>query len=310
MITKSALFEFRSGHDLCRGKHFAPESDSRHVVLITAAIGQIQEQAPYQYAIRLAARGVHALTFDHRSFGLSDGSPRQWEHPGRKVEDIESLARWVKAGGLGIESPVVSVLGICKGGAYSLQAASQCDAIDHFIGVSGFYFDEVSLEVESGYQRERLAQGLKALERYESQGIVDYLPITGEPDSDAALPYSALHAWYSPWEVTSRWQNRYAVMSDYPLYQLESAPHAQSLDKPALIIHANKSTNPGSAKRVFEQIPHEDKKLAFYEDGVDFQTNFYEREPLIERACEDVLGWLDMRDAATLMPGPGASSHG
>jgi len=82
-------------------------------------------------------------------------------------------------------------------------------------------------------------------------------------------------------------------MSDYFIYQLESAPDARKLDKPALIIHANKSTNPQSAKDVYDLIPSDEKELCFYEDGVDFQTNFYDRADLINRACSDIVSWLN-----------------
>ncbi len=285
------LFEFSSGGDLCRGKFFPSEKPSHMVIMITAAIGQIQEQAPLAYARELAARGVNAVTFDHRYFGLSDGAPRQLEHPEHKIEDIEALARFIKEGGLGDGLTCVLTLGICKGGAYSLAAASRCEAIDGFIGVSGFYFDDISLEAASGYKQQRIDQGRRALERYEKDGTVDYLPITHDQRKDAALPYPALHAWYSPWEINSRWQNRYAVMSDLFIYQLQSAPHAKVLFKPSLVIHSNKSTNPGSATAIFELIPDARKTLRFYEDGVDFQTNFYDRSPLIALACDDISEW-------------------
>jgi len=65
--------------------------------------------------------------------------------------------------------------------------------------------------------------------------------------------------------------------------------------KPSLIIHGNKSTNPGAAERVHRHIPHEDKTWTLYQEGVDFQTNFYDREALIDRACGDVSDWLNAR---------------
>lgn len=285
--------EFITKGSICRGKLFRSPTPSNQVVLITGAIGMVQEQAPLQYAGRLAQLGIHAVTFDHRFFGISDGSPRQLEHPERKSEDIEALADFLKSSGVLGDSIRVIVLGICKGGAYALRAAARSPDIEGFIGVSGFYFDAVSLEAASGYQAQRIAQGKLALETYESTGAVDYLPIVHATRQDAALPYPALHAWYSPWETTSHWQNRYAVMSDYFIYQYLSAPDAGALEKPTLIIHGRKSTNPDAAGAVFDAIPCRHKSWQFYEDGVDFQTNFYDRAELIDRACGDVCEWLD-----------------
>lgn len=65
-------------------------------VVISGAIGMVQEQAPLQYATRHAEMGIHAVTFDHRFFGISEGSPRQFEHPEKKSEDIEALALYLK----------------------------------------------------------------------------------------------------------------------------------------------------------------------------------------------------------------------
>ncbi len=295
-------FEFPAGEStVCRGLVFGNPQESKQIVAITGAIGMVQEQAPWQYARRLSALGMTCLTFDHRYFGESDGEPRQFENPLHKAADLIALGEFIKEGGGPLQFPndsTVSLLGICKGGAYSLRAARLSHAVDRFIGVSGFYFDDVSLEAEKGYKAQRIAQGKAALQKYEETGEVDYLPIVHDKRQDAALPYPALYAWYSPWEEKSRWENRYAVMSDYFIYNYDSAEDAQNLRKPALIIHGNKSTNPGSARRVFDQIPHPDKSFLFYEDGVDFQTNFYDREELIDRACGDIAGWLMQTEGA------------
>ncbi len=114
----SEPIEFHSNGDICRGKFFRGHENSGIVVIITAAIGQIQEQAPFQYAKRLAAHGVPAITFDHRYFGLSNGAPRQLEHPQHKAEDIEALAKYLKESDNFPQVNKVIALGICKGGAY------------------------------------------------------------------------------------------------------------------------------------------------------------------------------------------------
>jgi fermentation-respiration switch protein FrsA (DUF1100 family) len=50
----------------------------------------VKEQATRNYAVAMAARGFITLAFDHRHFGESQGQPRQYEHPGRKVEDFRA----------------------------------------------------------------------------------------------------------------------------------------------------------------------------------------------------------------------------
>ncbi|KAK2478605.1 hypothetical protein H9L39_11093 [Fusarium oxysporum f. sp. albedinis] len=48
------------------------------------------EQAPLQYATRLADEGYAALIFDPRTVGESTGQPRRLENPKMKNEDVVS----------------------------------------------------------------------------------------------------------------------------------------------------------------------------------------------------------------------------
>ncbi len=56
----------------------------------------VKEMAPFQYATRLAQLGYVTLVFDPRSHGESEGEPRRWESPWRKVEDSKAAVDYLQ----------------------------------------------------------------------------------------------------------------------------------------------------------------------------------------------------------------------
>lgn len=70
--------------------------DSAAFVIIGPMTFQ-KEQAPTEYARRLAALGHTALAFDTRYRGESGGEPRAYENPFHKVADIISAAAFLRS---------------------------------------------------------------------------------------------------------------------------------------------------------------------------------------------------------------------
>ena len=75
--------EFSSGQIACRGLHFEPQGDAlasaagAPCVVIAHGFGGTVDAGLEQYAREFSAFGMHALAFDYRYFGQSDGEPRQ-----------------------------------------------------------------------------------------------------------------------------------------------------------------------------------------------------------------------------------------
>lgn len=57
----------------------------------------VKEQAPVQYATRLADEGFVALAFDCRTHGASKGEPRRLEEPQNKVVDLGNAIEFLKS---------------------------------------------------------------------------------------------------------------------------------------------------------------------------------------------------------------------
>ena len=75
----------------------APEGAGPHPALVLLGpLTSVKEQVPGHYAEALARRGFVTLAIDNRHFGESGGEPRQYEHPGRKVEDARAALGFLK----------------------------------------------------------------------------------------------------------------------------------------------------------------------------------------------------------------------
>src|SRR5262245_14202956 len=57
-------------------------------IVVTGSWTTVKEQMASLYAQRLARLGFVTLAFDFRHWGASEGQPRQYESPERKIRDI------------------------------------------------------------------------------------------------------------------------------------------------------------------------------------------------------------------------------
>ena len=74
-------FTFTSAGDRLVGVLYQPAEQPVAAVVTTGPLTSVKEQATGAYARALAERGFAALAFDHRTFGESEGEPRQFERP-------------------------------------------------------------------------------------------------------------------------------------------------------------------------------------------------------------------------------------
>lgn len=115
---------FESGGETLVGDLHAP-SQHEGMIPAVAIIGPMtfeRGQAPTLYAAELAKHGYAALAFDSRYRGESGGTPRQWENPAHKVEDLKAAVDTL-AERDDLDGDRIDVLGICQGGSEALRAA-------------------------------------------------------------------------------------------------------------------------------------------------------------------------------------------
>lgn len=288
-------------------------------VVLIGPYSFIKEQAPQQYATRLADEGYAALIFDPRTVGESTGEPRRLENPVMKNEDaVAGLDYLQSRGDIGSK---LYLVGICQGGPESLDIASYDDRVTAVASVTGYFRDyetDVYMicagcvdwkpgddvgsmvlptpEQGAALYKQRLKRAKEARELYEKTGEVLYQPLADPNVADAnvgsvaGLPGPVVWAWYGPWTLKG-FENRYAVMSDLDHFGYTTVPGVAKLEKPALIIHGDNCMNAPAAKRHFESIPTSKKKLIWNNDASHFQH--YDQPDIVDRNVGEIAAWFE-----------------
>lgn len=288
-------------------------------VVITGPYSFVKEQAPLQYATRLADEGYAALIFDPRTVGESTGQPRRLENPKMKNEDMVAGLDYLSTRP-DVNKSKLLLVGICQGGPESLDVASYDDRVAGVASVSGYYRDHetdiymicagcvawtpgadiAAMKMPTPEQGEalykaRIERAKQAREKYDKSGEVVYQPLVDPTPADpetgslAGLPGPVVWSWYGPWTLKG-FENRYAVMSDLDHFDYTTVPGVAKLNKPALLIHGDNCMNAAAAKRHYESIPTARKKLIWNNEVSHFQH--YDQPDSVDRNVGDIAAWF------------------
>jgi fermentation-respiration switch protein FrsA (DUF1100 family) len=251
-----------------------------------------KEQAPAQYARRLAQLGFTALIFDPRWRGESSGEPRCYESPVAKGADLRAALAYL-SNLPEVDPGRLAVFGICMGASHVLPVAADDPLVRAVATVTGHYRDraaDVDWLGSEAAVAERLARGRVALEKYEATGEVDYVPAIDFSRTDVGMPGELVWSWYQLWADRGQWENRYAVMSDAALFTYDSISAAARLTKPLLMIHADLCAVPSAARRHFAVVPTADKQLLW--QGQTRHLQYYDDPAVIDDAALNVADWF------------------
>jgi len=271
------------------GNLYLPEEQSHPApaIPIIGPMTFIKEQAPTEYARRLAQAGFVALVFDPRYHGESGGEPRRWEHPLAKVADLRAALDFL-ASRPEVDPSRLAGLAVCQGSSEMIRALAEDNRFQVGATIAGHYRDyDADLEWLGSENRDRrLERGWKARIAYAETGAIDYVPQIDPTRTDVGMPGDFVYNWYRPW-VERGWENRYAVMSDADLLTYESLSAASRLRKPYLMIHSDQSFLPNTARRHFEAIPGDQKKLSW--EGETPHFAYYDQAPVLDATTDKVV---------------------
>lgn len=250
-----------------------------------------KEQAPTQYAKRLAEMGFVTLAYDSRYRGESGGEPRAWENPLHKVEDLKAAVAYLKSRA-DVDPSHVSILAICQGSSVAFRAAAELQDLRALATIAGHYRDhegDIEWLTEEGYAA-RLAQGEAAKALFEATGEVTYVKGVDQTDMNVGMPGDFVWEWYQPWADRGLWENRYAVMSDADLLSYDSIGAAQSLTAPWLMIHGDNNFLPNAARRHMAAVPASTKTKTIWDETPHLA--YYDQPDAIDRASHCVAEWF------------------
>lgn len=164
----------------------------------------VKEQAPVQYATRLADEGFVALAFDAATHGASGGQPRRREDPLAKVADVRTAMDYLQTRPE-VDAARLSVLGVCEGASEMLRVGFDDARATAVAAISGHYRDadnDVDLAggealaagaIDRAEVHDRLEarreRGASAQARYARTGEVEYGAIVDPERTDVALPW-------------------------------------------------------------------------------------------------------------------------
>ncbi len=160
--------------------------------------------------------------------GKAAGSPRRLDSPAAKIVDAQAALTYL-ATRREVDGKRLGALGICQGASEMIAVAVANVRVRAVALVSGQYLYRENLAGFFGgggpTLDERIARGREALERFKRDGMVDYTAVVSPEDKSVGLPWPPIHDWYQPWTTAkwgepSRWENRYATMSDAEVLDL------------------------------------------------------------------------------------------
>jgi hypothetical protein len=274
------------------GNLYVPDNLSQPTpaVVIIGPMTFVKEQSPTEYAKRIVKEGLIALTFDVRYRGESGGNPRNYENPTAKVEDVMSAISFLTSRPE-VDTNKIVALGICAGSGVMSKAASLDERIKVLTTLAGQYRDpesDVAWLGEDGLAA-RLEKGKAAKAKFEATGEVESIDAVDPVRMDVAMPGKVVWDYYGKWAEMGKWENRYAVMSDADLLTFETATAAQNIKQPYLMIHSDNSFIPDAARRHFERVPGNDKKLLW--EGQNGHLQYYNDPVVIDNAANNIAAW-------------------
>lgn len=292
---------YKSGGADVVGNLFVPAGSRQWPAV--AAIGPVafvKEQAPMQYATRLAQAGFVVLVFDPRFHGESAGEPRRDESREAKVADLRSALAYL-AGRREVDPRRMALLGICQGVNWAVDATLEDERARAVALVAGHYLVPDTARLYLGSDRnveDRIARATSARENWQRTGAVEYIPIVSLSDPQALLTAKPIHDFYYHWADRGPfaghrglWENRITRMSEAVIWGHRVDASMRRLDKPMLMVHSDRAASgPQIPRSLFEQVASRDKQQAWL-DGRN-QIQFYQDPMTLDAVTARLAGFF------------------
>lgn len=240
-------FSFTSAGVRCAATHFAPLVEVRApasletkapVVVLAHGLAGTQDSGLAPFAEAFAAAGIHAVTFDYRGFGASDGDPRQVVSLAGQVADVHAAIDAAKRLE-GVDPERVVLWGISLGGGHVVSVAAERTDVVAVISavpmVDGVAAGRLALQHHSaGQLLASTGRGVvSALRRKAGRGP-SMIPVVAMPGETGALTLSGAYEDYHS-IAGPTWRNEVAADVVMELGGRAPAKAAAGLSVPWLV---------------------------------------------------------------------------
>lgn len=250
------------------------------IVVVGAASGT-RRQTPTVYAERLVELGYAVLTFDHSTYGDSEGSPRSDEDPFVKSEDIKWAVSFL-ASCPEIDASRVGAIGVCGGGGFVPYTAVADQRIKAVAVVSGI-LDPRGMVTSGlgGPWRDLMQKAMTARSKFANGGEPQYVPFrrTG-PQSEWGE--NGNQYYLTERNPDSNWKNQTLLWSYDKLLQFSTLDVIHLLaPTPLLLIAGAEAETLAQSQAAYEKA-QEPKELHLVEGAKHF--DFYDRSEYVGKA--------------------------
>jgi len=251
--------EFFSSGTRCAAWIYRPTDVVRPPVVVMAhGFGAERTFCLPTIAERFAAAGLAALLFDYRTFGASDGRPRNLVSPRRHVQDWRAAVAAAR-GIRDLDADRIALWGTSYSGGHVIAVASEDPAIAAIVSQVPFV-DPIATARRLGtrYAVRALAAGLRDWLRAISFRQPYCIPVYGEPGTLACLATAdAAEGFRALVPPDSNWQNACparCLLSTLFYRPRSAAPRVRC---PALVVLAEKDTlSPaGAIRKTVQRMP-------------------------------------------------------
>ncbi|PXX71049.1 hypothetical protein DFR70_101470 [Nocardia tenerifensis] len=272
-------FTFTTDGDQLVGTLYLPQGTPLGAVVTTGPLTSVKEQAAGAYARAMAERGFAALAFDHRTFGESDGLPRQFENPLGKARDIQHAVTALLADERTTDLPITAV-GVCAGAGYMARAVADDPRIRAFVGVAGYYADTAAAPPS----QEAIARGRAAEQVWRETGVAEQIPAVAPDGGDVGMPLREAYEYYgTPRGAVPNYTNGFAVQSFAYTSDFDTIEAAARLAAPYAMIHSENALAPAFARKFYATVSSPKSELWLESVG---QIDFYDDPRLIDAAAD------------------------
>lgn len=278
-MMRTEHFTFTNEGDQLVGALYLPEETPLGAIVTSGPLTSVKEQASGAYARAMAERGFAALAFDHRTFGESEGEPRQFENPLGKARDIQHAVTALLADERTKDLPVTAV-GVCAGAGYMARAVADDPRIRAFTGVAGYYADTAAAPPSQA----AIARGRAAEQVWRETGVAETIPAVAPDGGDVGMPLREAYEYYgTPRGVVPNYINGFAVQSFAYTGDFDTIEAAARLAVPYAMVHSENALVPAFARKFYASVSSPKSELWLESVG---QIDFYDDPRLIDAAAD------------------------
>lgn len=263
-------------------------------VVVGGPLATVKEQAAGVFAEALAKKGFVTLSFDYRTYGESEGEPRQYENPVYKTEDIQNAISFLSAH-KNVDSEAIGALGVCASSSYIATALASDRRVKSFGTVSAYFsLREFCLSnpfVTDEQRNEMFKASNAARQRYSETGVAEpddmIMPdMTEDPGEGAPQIARDVYDYYFA-RVAECWpnySNHFVPFSFEQLVRSHALEHADMIIVPYLGVVGSEAVSRPYTERFVDAKSQGPNEIKVIEGAYHVQA--YDRPEYVSQAVD------------------------